>query len=259
MTLAIQGTNDAPVLSSSSYSLSSVIEKIDSLSNNGNTIGEVVSNGISDIDSDPNNLSVAITSLDESNGPWQYRLVAAESWIDTVQASVSESNALLLHASNHIRFSPNEGFHGEALANLTVAWDQTTGTVGESGDASTNGDNTAFSTNQGTASITIISSNVAPTLEGVRTEATMHSGIAQVRTGQITFEDSDTEDSPVASTSTVTLQAYNSSGNIMSLTSAQQESIKQTFILSQENNTNEGSIDWSYEASSSQFNFLSSG
>ena len=100
---------------------------------------------------------------------------------------------------------------------------------------------------------------MAPTLEGVRTEATMHSGIAQVRTGQITFEDSDTEDSPVASTSTVTLQAYNRSGNMMSLTSAQQESIKQSFILSQENNTNEGSIDWSYEATSSQFNFLSSG
>ena len=114
LTLTIQGTNDAPVLSSSSYSLSSVIEKIDSLSNNGNTIGEVVSNGISDIDSDPNNLSVAITSLDESNGSWQYRLDAADSWIDMDQASVSESNALLLHASNHIRFSPNEGFHGEA-------------------------------------------------------------------------------------------------------------------------------------------------
>ena len=100
---------------------------------------------------------------------------------------------------------------------------------------------------------------MAPTLEGVMTEATMHSGVAQVRTGEITFEDSDTSDRPLASTSGVTLQAYNRYGNMMSLTSAQQASIKQAFTLSQENNTNEGSIDWSYEATSSQFNFLSSG
>jgi VCBS repeat-containing protein len=104
--------------------------------------------------------SVAITALDGSTGTWQYQLNGAGSWTSVTAASISASNALLLHDSDRLRFVPTTGWSG--ATNISYrAWDGSTGTAGGFGDTSANGGTTAFST--GTQSATQL---VVPTPAG---------------------------------------------------------------------------------------------
>ncbi|MEJ2750121.1 MAG: cadherin-like domain-containing protein, partial [Anaerolineae bacterium] len=60
---------------------------------------------------------------------------------------------------------PDDNYHGSAGAVTFQAWDQTTGTHGQTGDASVNGGTTAFSTAVETATLTVISVNDKPVLD----------------------------------------------------------------------------------------------
>jgi hypothetical protein len=75
--------------------------------------------------------------------------------------TVAESSALLLRSTDYIRFVPN-GVDGTTGDFSYHAWDQTSGTAGTTADASVTGGQTAFSTETGTASITVTPVDDAP-------------------------------------------------------------------------------------------------
>jgi hypothetical protein len=118
----------------------------------GNTIEEIIpGNKVTDNDGNSQK-SIAIISIDNSKGKWQYSLNSGETWTDI--NAVSNSSALLLDQSHKIRFVPNAGFVGKASFDFR-AWDKTTGTSGQYANTTINGGNTAFSTVIQKAEITV--------------------------------------------------------------------------------------------------------
>ncbi|UCC45002.1 MAG: DUF4347 domain-containing protein, partial [Candidatus Zixiibacteriota bacterium] len=107
---------------------------------------------------------IAITAVDTSNGSWYYSTNNGSNWYS--MGSVSNGSARLLAADSNTRvyFRPNSDYYGTISSALTFrAWDQTTGSNGDSGvDTSTNGGSTAFSSATDTASITVTAVNDAP-------------------------------------------------------------------------------------------------
>ncbi len=110
---------------------------------------------------------IAITSVDNTNGTWQYSRDGGITWADV--GSPTASAALLLESApqNRLRFVPNPEFH--ALATFTFrAWDLTAGLspLGADGgiaDTTTNGGTTAFSTTDATATVEFFFVNKKPT------------------------------------------------------------------------------------------------
>ena len=108
---------------------------------------------------------IAITSLDTTNGYWQYVTEYSGGW-QTISATLSSSTPLLLYNSsaNAIRFIPNQNFVGSLTGMTFMAWDGKNGVVGEvytipEGSMS-------FSTGTGTFSLSVIGFNTAPNLSG---------------------------------------------------------------------------------------------
>ena len=104
---------------------------------------------------------IAITGLISGNGTWQYSTDGGLTWIAV--GAVSDSNALLLRATDFIRFVP-DGENADTASFDFRAWDQTSGLSGTKVDTSTNGGITAFSTATDTAAITVTAVNDAPVL-----------------------------------------------------------------------------------------------
>ncbi|WP_254173274.1 putative Ig domain-containing protein [Planktothrix pseudagardhii] len=120
---------------------------------------------ISDVDTTTITEAIAITAAD-NNGTWQYSTDNGTTW--TNFPTVSDSNALLLDAGNKVRFQPKANYNGTITNALTFrAWDQSTGTAGNTADTTTNGGTTAFSSNTATASITVTAVNDAPTATAI--------------------------------------------------------------------------------------------
>ena len=184
--------NDAPLLVAANPQLTALTE--DETGNSGQTIASVVGSSISDVDTGAKE-GIAIVSLIAGNGVWQYSVDSGVNWSGI--GEVAETSALLLSASDVIRFVPNG--QNETAASVTYqAWDQTSGTAGSKSDASSNGTTTAFSTVNDTASIVATAVNDAPTLAGgpfslpQTTEDTTSAGtlISDILTG-LTFGDVD--------------------------------------------------------------------
>jgi VCBS repeat-containing protein len=151
--LTVYVGNVAPVVDTAATgSLSTVV--MSDTSPSGTAISTLVaSSGVTD--AGVALTSVAITALDGSNGTWQYQLNGAGAWTSVTAASISASNALLLHDSDRLRFVPTTGWSG--ATNITYrAWDGSTGTAGGFGDTSVNGGSTAFSTGTQSASQLVI-------------------------------------------------------------------------------------------------------
>ncbi|MCG6156690.1 Calx-beta domain-containing protein [Rubinisphaera margarita] len=99
--------------------------------------------------------ALAITSIDSSNGLWQYSDNGTD-WTDLTDAT--ESNALLLSDTWEVRFVPNEGFNtvfGNQPTMTFRSWDETGGVAGDFVDTSTNGGGTPFSTYEATAVVNV--------------------------------------------------------------------------------------------------------
>ncbi|WP_202969955.1 hypothetical protein, partial [Endozoicomonas atrinae] len=110
------------------YVLSDINE--DDTSNSGNTVAEIITdNTIADADGSPAE-AVAITSVDNSNGSWEYSVDGGANWTAINDGSLSENHALLLDASNQVRFVPNADFNGAATFTVR-AWDKSAGAVGD--------------------------------------------------------------------------------------------------------------------------------
>ena len=153
-TIAVTNVNDAPVLTSATATLASITE--DQTTNGGQTVASFLQS----TDADANALAgVAITGLDSGNGQWQFSTNGGTSW--TTVGTVNDGSALLLRSTDYVRFVPN-GVDGTAADFAYHAWDQTTGTAGTKADATVTGGQSAFSTDAGTASITVTAIDDAP-------------------------------------------------------------------------------------------------
>ncbi len=120
---------------------------------------------------------VAITSVDNTNGTWEYSTDTGSNW-NSITAT-SDSNALLLSSSsaNMIRFVPDADYHGNS-GDITVrAWDQSSDSSGDSVDVSTNGGSTAFSSDTATGYFTINAVPDTPSIASITTNEDTQSGL----------------------------------------------------------------------------------
>ncbi|NBP40148.1 MAG: cadherin repeat domain-containing protein, partial [Betaproteobacteria bacterium] len=160
LTVSVTNANDAPVLNTSaSPSLASIQRNLPSSSNAGTTVAAMVVDGsITDQDVSTAPESIYLPSSANvnanQNGTWQFKLGGQNVWNDiSFSSTANAGKALLLSASDSIRFLPKVNFAGSA--NLSFgAWDQTTGSAG-SWVSITTGPESAFSSSTDTASIAV--------------------------------------------------------------------------------------------------------
>uniref|UniRef100_UPI0035644A97 DUF4347 domain-containing protein n=1 Tax=Novipirellula sp. TaxID=2795430 RepID=UPI0035644A97 len=170
MTINVTAVNDAPVLDDTGTMNLSTITKYQT-DNDGQSVASIIASASGDRITDPDagdGEGIAITSLSSGNGTWQYSTDGGSSW--NAIGTVTTSSALLLRDSDRIRFVPNPA-SGTTASFTFQAWDQTNGVVGTKTDVTTNGDATAFSTANETASITVIDANAAPELDSSKDPA----------------------------------------------------------------------------------------
>jgi uncharacterized delta-60 repeat protein len=149
----------APVLDSSIHpSLPSVLEGLANPA--GVTISYVTPNAAF---TDPDGVAVeafAITSVDASLGAWQYSLDGGTNWLtidaDAINSTTNEL-ALLLGPTAMIRLLPFGDSYGTLDNAVTFrAWDQSTGAEGDYVVIDSTGGDSAFSTAQASASMTVV-------------------------------------------------------------------------------------------------------
>ena len=161
ITIDVTAVNDAPVLPSAGGMFLTTITE-DDLTNNGNLISEIIASvgGDAITDADDGALEgIAITSLDSSNGIWQYN--TGSGWTDV--GSVSFSESLLLRDTDRLRFVP-DGENADTAFVTFSAWDQTSGTAGSKVDTSVYDPTGAYSFALETASISVTAINDTPTV-----------------------------------------------------------------------------------------------
>ncbi|MEZ6035660.1 MAG: cadherin-like domain-containing protein [Planctomycetaceae bacterium] len=155
----ITAVNDAPVLDNSGFmSLMTITE--DDLNNSGDLVSAIIASAGGDRITDPDAGAlegIAISGVTGSTGTWQYN--TGSGWTDV--GTVSSTSALLLRATDSLRFVPN-GLNGDTGTVLFQAWDQTSGTAGTQVDSSVSGGTTAFSSQVEVAVIIVTSVNDAP-------------------------------------------------------------------------------------------------
>ncbi|SDD22156.1 DUF4347 domain-containing protein [Kordiimonas lacus] len=182
----ITAVNDAPVLDSGQSPTLTAIDEdagdddgsgadgdddaTNDANNGGTTVATmVVDSSITDADGSAVE-SIAVTTVDNTNGVWQYSTDSGTSWNNfsgTTGTSVDiETSARLLDSADMIRFVPDADYNGSATITFR-AWDETSGTAGGTANASSNGGSTAFSSASDTASITVNAVNDAPTFAGL--------------------------------------------------------------------------------------------
>ena len=147
--VTVTATNSAPVLDVSGTPVLSAIAE-DTTAPSGNTVASIVVDG-SITDADGAREAIAVTSIDNSNGTWEYSTDGGSTF--SAIGAVSDSSALLLDGNAVIRFVPNAGYDGTATFGYK-AWDRSSGSNGQTGVDTTAGD--AFSTASETASITVV-------------------------------------------------------------------------------------------------------
>ncbi len=179
LTINLNAANDAPVLSAAAPHLATIGEN--DTANLGQLVSDFVGSGIgktgiTDVDTLNNGgagnspegvgQGIAIHGVANlgpaSGGAWQYSTDGGATWNNV--GTVSDGSALLLGATDRIRFLPDAQNATEASFSY-YAWDGASGTAGTKVDASTRGGSTAFSTAGDTATIAVTAVNDAPTLD----------------------------------------------------------------------------------------------
>ncbi|OQX09412.1 MAG: hypothetical protein BWK80_46945 [Desulfobacteraceae bacterium IS3] len=211
ITIEIKPVNDAPVLDAEQTPILSGILG-DEIANKGNSVAEIVADGsITDADiaegsSAPE--AVAVVSVDNSNGKWEYSVDSGTSWTAFATGTGSiidlSAQARLLDESHLIRFVPTL-YYWEGKAEFFFrAWDKSSGIAGQTANAETGGGTSAFSVVTDTVAIDVKSANDAPILDD--TQSPMLSSVSTNPTenkgntvAEIILTDSiaDTDVSPV--------------------------------------------------------------
>jgi Ca2+-binding RTX toxin-like protein len=173
LTVTVNPINDAPVLvATTSGDLTSILEDISLASNTGTTVADILSaSGLSITDADvaPGSeaQAIAVTSLDTTHGTWQVKLAGGQ-WTAVDTASLQSGNALLLDATDALRFVPSLNFNGTIDDVMTFrAWDKTSGTAGSYVDLASNvGGTNSISLEEGAADVTVEGVEDAPFISG---------------------------------------------------------------------------------------------
>jgi plastocyanin len=136
--------NVAPVLSGAN-NLASIHQNEPNASNSGTKVSDLIAGHVTD--PDPGALSgIAVTAVDNTNGKWQYSTNSGTNWSDFNSPSNTSARLLAADANTYVRFIPAADFNGTVSPGITFrAWDQTSGTAGNTANTSTNGGTTAFS------------------------------------------------------------------------------------------------------------------
>jgi predicted outer membrane repeat protein len=130
---------------------------------------------------------IAITAADSTNGSWFYSTNNGTNW--TALGTVSNATARLLAADANTRvyFQPSANYNGTVTNALTFrAWDQTSGTNGNTTDTSSNGGTTAFSSVTDTVALTVNAVNDAPSFTAGANQTIAAGAAAQTVTGWAT-------------------------------------------------------------------------
>ena len=148
--------NDAPIMNAGGP-FAAINE--DNVTSTG-TLVSTLASGITDVDAGAVK-GIAVTTVDNSNGSWQYTLDGT-TWLAV--GSVTPSSALLLpsDAVSSLRFVPNANWWGNTGLTTLRAWDQTSGTAGGFANVSPSGGTTAFSSGAVGLALTVKSVNDAP-------------------------------------------------------------------------------------------------
>jgi hypothetical protein len=162
ITVNVNAVNDAPVLDNSgNMFLNSIPQNVPAASNPGTLVSDIILSAggdrITDVDSGAVE-GIAVTAVDNTNGTWEFSTNNGGVWTAFGSPTGTTARLLASDANTRIRFQPNAAFTGTVDPGITFrAWDQTSGTNGNTADASVNGGTTAFSTATETASITVAS------------------------------------------------------------------------------------------------------
>jgi VCBS repeat-containing protein len=179
ITFDVTPANDAPVMTAATPTLTTINEN--DTANIGQRVSDLVGSGagktgVADVDTLNNGgagnaperagQGIAIHSV-ANNGPaaggaWEYSTDGGSNW--SAVGAVSEGSALLLGASDRIRFLPDEQNATEATFSYYL-WDGASGTAGAKVNAATGGGASAFSTGSDTAHLVVTPVNDAPTLD----------------------------------------------------------------------------------------------
>ena len=169
LSATVNEVNDAPVLSGTDtpIEMTAIAEDLSLSANTGQQLSELVRNGsITDVDG-PSTGSIAITSVDNRNGIWQYESVgeSGTSWqniSDTTGQIVDlASTALLLDTAKKVRFVADEHYDGSTTFNYK-AWDRSIGSEAGTLDVSSPDSTSPVSSETATVTLDINGSNDAP-------------------------------------------------------------------------------------------------
>ena len=151
---AVTAANSAPVLDTSqSPALPPIDENVAAANNPGGLVADLIAGIVTDADAGALQ-GVAVTAVAADNGAWQYSTDGGSSWIDF--GAPMSATARLLDTAARIRFLPNPDFNGLVDPGVTFrAWDQTSGSSGDTADTSIHGGSSAFSSAIETASISV--------------------------------------------------------------------------------------------------------
>ena len=170
-TITVTNQNDAPVLDNSgNMTLTAINEDVPNASNSGTLVSAIIASAepldrITDVDTGALE-GIAVIAVDDTNGTWQFSIDNGTNWTAFGSPSNTIARLLASNVNTRVRFLPNANFNGTVNTGLTFrAWDQTSGTNGNTADPSTNGGTTAFSTATETASITVNPVNDQPTAD----------------------------------------------------------------------------------------------
>ncbi len=155
--LTVSAVNDAPSLIASAP-LNGIAE--DDVNNSGTLVSQLIATSISDVDAGPLK-GIAITSVDNTNGSWQYTLNGT-TWLSVGSPSTSAALLLPSDATTAIRYVPNANYNGTSGLLYYKAWDQTTGLAGGTHDVTVSGGTTAFSSTANGTSVGVAAVNDAP-------------------------------------------------------------------------------------------------
>ena len=126
------------------------------------TVSTLLNSGLTDADvngGNPDNLGIAITSFDASNGT--FIILPVERF--TAFPTISSGDALLLDSANEIRFVPDQA-NADAASITYRGWDQDDGlSAGSTTTIASTGGITSFSSGEQTSTIAVTAVNDAPT------------------------------------------------------------------------------------------------
>ena len=133
--VTVTSVNDSPVAANAA--LTAIDEDVTSANNAGTLVSALVS-GCTDADSNAVK-GLAVVAVDEANGKWYYTVDAGVSWLSLTGVSPAAARLLKGNDANYkVRFVPNANYNGTATFTFR-AWDQTSGTAGQTADVTTNG------------------------------------------------------------------------------------------------------------------------